>query len=219
MSGDPLVGVLAAAACGGAGVAVPGVVRRLPGPAGAVGRSSALRRQAVLLGAVAGGVVGWAVGLDGPLLFLLPLVPVGAALGLIDARTHLLPTRLIWPSLGVTAALAGAVAIGSGEGAAYLRALLAAAVVLAVCHALWWLQPEGLGYGDVRLATLLAFPLGYLGWGSVLLGVYGAFVVFAVVGLGRALARRDRGALREPLPFGPFLLVGAVVAVAVHGLG
>lgn len=216
---DLAVGALAAAGCGVAALGVPALVRALPGPAGDVAAVPGFRSRAVLLSAVAGGLVGGAVGAAWPLLFLLPLVPVGVALGLVDATAHLLPTRLIWPSLAVTAVLAAVVALVEGDGRAYATAVAAAVIVLVIFHVLWWIQPEGMGYGDVRLAVLVAFALGYLGLGAVAIGVYGAFVVFALVGMGRAVVRRDRRALREALPFGPFLLVGALVATVLTGGG
>lgn len=214
-----VVGVLAALGCGVAALGVPAVLGRLPGQPGDVGRRPGLRWRAVLLSAVAGGSIGAAIGVGPTLLFLLPLVPLGVALGLVDAHTHLLPTRLVWPGLAVTAVLAAVAALVGADAAAYQRAVVAALVVWAVFHALWWVHPDGMGYGDVRLSTLLGFALGYLGWAEVVLGVYGAFVVFALASVARAVVRRDRGVLREALPFGPFLLVGSLAAVVAGGLG
>ena len=144
-------------------------------------------------------------------------MPLGVALGLVDAHTHLLPTRLIWPGLGAAVVLAGVAALLEQEPESLLRGALAGGASFLVFHALWWIRPDGMGYGDVRLAALVGFALGYLGWAAVLVGVYGAFVAFSAVAVARALRRRDRTALREPLPFGPFLLAGALMGVAVGG--
>jgi leader peptidase (prepilin peptidase)/N-methyltransferase len=72
-----------------------------------------------------------------------------------------------------------------------------------------------MGYGDVRLATLVGFQLGFLGTTELLTGFYASFVLFAVVGITRAVRRRQRAALREALPFGPFLLVGALLGIVL----
>lgn len=215
MSPDPGVGLLAALACGLAGLGVPALVATLPGPPGAVAAHRGLRWQAVALGAAAGGVLGGCLGCDWALLVLLPLVPVEVALGLIDGRTHLLPTRLIWPALGVAVVLAGAAAALAGDPSAFLGAVVAGTASLAAFHALWWLHPAGMGYGDVRLATLVGFQLGFLGTAEWLGGLYASFVLFAAAGIGRAVRRRQRAALREALPFGPFLLAGALVGIGV----
>lgn len=217
MSLDPLAGLLAAIACGLTGLGVPALVGHLPGPAGEVARGPGVRRRAVLLSAVAGAVVGACLGRDWALLVLLPLVPAGVALGLVDARTHLLPTRLIWPGLALAAALAVVAAAASGDPRSLVEAVVAGSLSFAVGHLLWWMHPDGLGYGDVRLAALLGFALGFVSPAAWLTGFYAGLVLFALAGIGRAVQRRDPVALREPVPFGPFLLAGALVGVVVAG--
>jgi leader peptidase (prepilin peptidase)/N-methyltransferase len=217
MSPDPGTALLAALGCGTAGLGVPALVARLPGPPGEVASMPGVRRRSVLLGAVAGAVVGGCLGPDWALLVLLPLVPVGVALGLVDAQTHLLPTRLIWPSLAVAGALAAVASLLSGDWRSLVEAALAGTVTLVAFHTLWWLFPAGMGYGDVRLSVLVGFGLGYVDAAAWLLGLYSAFVIFAVVGVGRAVRRRQRSALREALPFGPFLLAGALAGIALSG--
>ena len=70
-----------------------------------------------------------------------------------------------------------------------------------------------LGFGDVRLALVLGFGLGWLGVPAVLIGFFGANLIGVAVGITLLLARRsDRG---TPLPYGAFLAVGAVVAIFV----
>lgn len=214
---DVAVALLAALACGLAGLAVPELVATLPGPAGDVATGRRLRARSALVAAASGAVVGGAVGVDWALLVLLPLVPVGAALALIDAHAHLLPTRLIWPALVVTVVLAATAALLAGDPAAFARAALAGAGVFAFFHVLWWVHPAGLGYGDVRLSAVVGVALGYLGWSELLVGVYSGFVLFVVVAVARAVRRRSRSVLRDPLPFGPFLLAGALVGVALGG--
>jgi leader peptidase (prepilin peptidase) / N-methyltransferase len=215
MSPEPAAGVLAAAACGIAGLGVPVLVGSLPGPAGEVAAVPGLRWRAALLAAAAGAVVGVSLGWEWALLVLLPLVPVEVALGLVDRHTHLLPTRLIWPSLVVAAVLAGVAALLSGDGGAIVGAVVGGLGSLVVFHALWWVYPDGMGYGDVRLATLVGFQLGFLGAAELLTGAYAGFALFALVGIGRGVRHRRWAAMREPLPFGPFLLVGALVGVVV----
>jgi leader peptidase (prepilin peptidase)/N-methyltransferase len=228
MSVDVAGVVLGALLCGAAGVGVPALIARIPEPAPKDGEAAVARYgpvaalpglwlRAAVTAAVAGGLVGGAIGLDWPLLFLLPLVPVSVALSFVDLHTHLLPTKVIWPTLAVTVVLAAVAALADGEPRAFARAAVAGALVFGFFHALWWVYPAGMGYGDVRLSSIVGFVLGYLGWVEVLIGVYGAFLAFAVLGVVRAGARRDRSALRTPLPFGPFLLAGALAGVVVGG--
>jgi leader peptidase (prepilin peptidase)/N-methyltransferase len=153
------------------------------------------------------------VGWSWALLHLLPLVPVGTTLALVDLRTRLLPNRIVRPALAGVVLLGSLAAVLAGDLAAAERAFVAMALVFAVFFALWWVYPPGLGYGDVRLSAVLGFALGWLGWGPVLVGLYAAFLGFAVPGLVIAVLRRSRGLLARAYPFGPFLLSGAVLGV------
>lgn len=228
MSIDPTAIALGAVACGAAGLLVPPLVARIPEPEpdpehpkpayAAIAAAPLLPTISVALCLLAGGLVGASVGLAWPLLFLLPLVPVGVALGIVDHRTRLLPTVVVWPTFLGTAALVVVTALLAGDRDALVRAALGAVVVFAMFYVLWWIHPAGMGYGDVRLSAVLGLALGYLGWTEVVLGVYGAFLAFSVPGLLIALVRRDRSVLKAAYPFGPFLLGGALAGVALAPL-
>ncbi|GAA1809331.1 hypothetical protein GCM10009795_063380 [Nocardioides hankookensis] len=228
MSVDLGAALLGAVVCGGAGLGVPALIGRIPEPDplddepvvpryAPVSVLPGLRWRAALVAAVVGALLGGSVGLDWPLLFLLPLVPVSVALAFVDLHTHLLPTKVIWPTLGGTAALAAVAALADGDPRAFVQAVAGGAAVFVFFHALWWFYPSGMGYGDVRLSSVVGFVLGYFGWAELVIGVYGGFLVFAVLGVVRAAVRRDRTALRTPLPFGPFLLGGAVAGIVLGG--
>ena len=76
-----------------------------------------------------------------------------------------------------------------------------------------------MGFGDVRLAALLGLALGHVGWAELLVGVYSGFLVFGLPGLLLALVRWDRALLRTAFPFGPFMLVGALLGAAGRAVG
>jgi leader peptidase (prepilin peptidase)/N-methyltransferase len=164
---------------------------------------------------VGGAVVGASVGLEWPLLFLLPLVPVCVALSVIDWRTKLLPKRLVLPAHAAVLVLAGAAAALDQDAGAYLRALIGMVVVRSIFWMLWWIRSSGMGFGDVRLSALLGFVLAHLGWGELLVGIYASFLLFTVPGVLLAVIRRDRSFLRSSFPFGPFMVAGALVGVAL----
>jgi leader peptidase (prepilin peptidase) / N-methyltransferase len=222
---DPAAVAIGAVGCGAAGLLVPTLIARIPEPApdpehpksayAAIAAEPTLRAVAVGTGLVAGGLVGASVGLAWPLLFLLPLVPVGIALAVVDLRTRLLPTAVVWPTFAAVAVL-GCVSAGLEHDVdALVRAWLGAAGAFAFFYALWWIHPPGMGFGDVRLSAVLGFALAYLGWPEVLVGGYAAFLAFAVPGLLLAVVRRDRGVLKVAYPFGPFLLAGALAGVVL----
>lgn len=174
-----------------------------------------LARKTSVASGLAASVVGASVGMEWSLLFLVPLVPVCVALSVIDWRTKLLPRRLVLPAHAAVLVLAGLAAALDEDTDAYLRALIGMVVVRSVFWVLWWIRSSGMGFGDVRLSALLGFALAYLGWGELLVGIYAAFILFTVPGVLLAVVRRDRTFLKSSFPFGPFMVVGALVGVAL----
>jgi leader peptidase (prepilin peptidase)/N-methyltransferase len=228
MIGIPIWLIVGAVLCGLAGRQVPTLVARIPQPEldpdlpprptyAEVAARPGLARRSALASALAGCLVSATVGLDWPLLYLLPLVPIGVALAVVDWHTHLLPTVVVWPTLAGVVGLAAVAAVADDDPEAFVRALLGMVAVFVFFYALWWVHPAGMGFGDVRLSAVLGFALGYLGWPELVLGIYGGFLVFSVPGLALAVVRRDRQLLRVAFPFGPFLLVGALAGIVLGG--
>jgi leader peptidase (prepilin peptidase)/N-methyltransferase len=76
---------------------------------------------------------------------------------------------------------------------------------------MWFIYPKGLGYGDVRLAGLLSMALAWVGWAEFAVGMYAGFLLGGVVGGVLTLARvMDR----RRYPFGPFMVLGALLGLA-----
>ncbi|MFT4289288.1 hypothetical protein [Nocardioides sp.] len=172
--------------------------------------------------AVVAGVLGATFGWTWALPWLLFLVPIGCALTIIDYTTWYLPSKIVNPSYAVVALLVvvGAVAVSDWRVVVWAVAGLLA---LGLYYGLMWLiSPRIMAFGDVRLGGLLGLALGPLGAGVLIISVLAAGVIGALAWpalrlLGRTW-RRDgsEGLLRERVPFGPFLMVGALVA-AVAG--
>ena len=132
-------------------------------------------------------------------------------LAFIDLEHLLLPKKIVYATLTVVAV--GFVA-GAATGTQWHR-LLVAAISAVVPWALFFVinfvSPRAMGFGDVRLALLIGFGLGWLGAGYAFLGFIVASVLGSVVGVTMiALGKAGR---RTPIPFGTFLAAGAVVAV------
>jgi leader peptidase (prepilin peptidase)/N-methyltransferase len=70
------------------------------------------------------------------------------------------------------------------------------------------LKREGMGGGDIKLIAMLG---AFLGWHAVLVTIFLAAVLGACVGFTLILLQRK--GRREPLPFGPFLALGALLAM------
>jgi leader peptidase (prepilin peptidase)/N-methyltransferase len=154
------------------------------------------------------GYAAWHFGLGWEAPAAMALLWALLALTVIDLDTHLLPDRitqpLLWAGLLVNwqgvfvpleDALLGAVA---GYGTLWL-----------VYHAFKLATgKEGMGYGDFKLLAALG---AWLGWQMLPLVILASSLLGAVVGLALiALAGHDRA---RPIPFGPWLALGGVVAL------
>lgn len=114
----------------------------------------------------------------------------GIAVGLLSAAT-VLPIRLLDAGLGVL--------LGGG-----------------ILWALAWMSPyvfgkEGMGGGDIKLLAMIG---AFLGWKATLLTIMLSAITGSIVGLalmGFGLLQRG-----QYLPFGPFLALGAVLALFFH---
>jgi leader peptidase (prepilin peptidase)/N-methyltransferase len=163
--------------------------------------------------AAAGALLGAAFGLDWPLLWLVPLTPVAVALSVVDWHTRLLPRVVVVPATLAAIAVVTAVGLATDQREALVRALVAMVAVRSFFWVLWFVRSAGMGFGDVRLAAPVGLVLGWVGWGAVTIGVWTSFVAFVVPALALALVRRDRLMLKKSFPFGPFMVVGALVGL------
>ncbi len=150
-------------------------------------------------------------GLDPVLPAYLYLAAVGLALALIDIDVRRLPDALTLPSYAVLAALLGlAAALGSASGD-LARALLGGLAMFVFYFALCLAYPSGMGFGDVKLSGVLGMATAWLGWGAWAVGLFAGFLFGGLWGIG--LLALGRGGRKSKVPFGPFMLLGVLLAV------
>jgi leader peptidase (prepilin peptidase)/N-methyltransferase len=178
-----------------------------------LGRRPRLGLVAAAISAVAGAGIGAALGWEWLLWLLLPLVPVGTLLGIVDHRTRLLPSIVVLPATLVALVYGGIRWAATGDSDELVRGAVCLVLVRSIFWVLWFIRRAGMGFGDVRLSALLGCVLGYAGGVPLLVGLYSAFLLFAIPGLLFAIAKRDRSVLKRAYPFGPFLLVGAWLGI------
>ncbi len=146
-------------------------------------------------------------------MLFVALAVLGTGLGAIDIACHRLPTVVVVPAIIAGTLSLLALAAVTGDWGPFGRALLGG-LALGIVFELLYLVPGGnLGYGDVRLAALLGLFLGWLGWPEVIWGallpwLLNGPVVLVLLLLGR-VGRKSR------LPFGPAMLAGALLSVAL----
>ncbi len=145
--------------------------------------------------------------------FFLLLCAVCAALALIDLRQGIIPDglNLAIAALGLAKAT---FTVGATAGAEALRDAVMIGVICWLLRRLYfaWRKIQGLGLGDVKFLAAAAIWVGFSGIPLVILiAAIGALI--AVGGLqlaGQSLTRQTS------LPFGPFLAMGLLAAVAAQ---
>lgn len=159
-----------------------------------------------------GALVGLRLGLGGDLVLWVPLVPVFVLLSYVDWRTRYLPTKVIAPTYLVLLGLLLLVAVlPIGDGLDSLkRAAIGWALVGGLYLVMWLVYPKGIGYGDVRLSGILGIALGHLGIAETVVGLYAGFLIG---GIGGVLLSRLGVVDKKHYPFGPFMVVGALVGL------
>lgn len=176
-----------------------------PGVSWLLGGASALVAALVVL----------AVGPDLWLVALVPLVPVCVVLAWIDWHTRLLPSRIVLPATAYALVVALVLWAVTGTADDLVRGLVGLVVLRSLYWLMWRIHSAGMGFGDVRLAALVGLALGHVGVAELVVGGYSGFLVFGLPGLLLALVRWDRTLLKTAFPFGPFMLVGALLGLLV----
>jgi leader peptidase (prepilin peptidase)/N-methyltransferase len=137
----------------------------------------------------------------------------GVALTMIDIDHKRLPDVIVLPSWGVLAALLTIASAHSGDWAALGRAGIGGTALLAFYLVLAVAYPAGMGLGDVKLAFILGGMLAYLSWKAFAVGAFGGFVLGSLGGI--LLLATRRGNRKTAIPFGPYMIAAAVLAVFV----
>ncbi len=142
-----------------------------------------------------GALDGWALAaLAATGIFLL-------VVALLDLRYRIVPNRLVYPA-AVMALAARLLLYGASDA---LVALAAGLGAFGLFFLAGWVSPGGLGGGDIKLAGLTGLLTGFP-------GIFLALIVAVMSGGLTAVALIASGK-RDPIPYAPFLCLGALVAL------
>jgi leader peptidase (prepilin peptidase)/N-methyltransferase len=137
----------------------------------------------------------------------------GLALAVIDLDHKRLPDKIVLPSYAVVAVLLAVASVAAHDWWALARAGIGGAALFAFYFALAFAYPAGMGFGDVKLSGIIGGVLAYLSWTALLVGAFGGFLLGAAVGV--AVMAMKRGGRKTALPFGPFMIASAFIALFV----
>jgi leader peptidase (prepilin peptidase)/N-methyltransferase len=135
------------------------------------------------------------------------------ALALIDLDTGRLPDRIVLPAYPVLALLLTLSGVLSKDPASLARAAVGAGASFLLYYSIALVRPGGMGFGDVKTSGIIGGVLAFVSFPVLLVGVAGAFLLGSITGVAAMLSRRATRTSR--LPFGPFMVAGAMVAIFV----
>lgn len=161
-------------------------------------------------------VLAAATGARPELVGWLLLAPVAVLLATVDRRVHRLPDPLTLPLAAAAVLLLGGAALLPGHAGSWTSALLGGLALGGFYFLLFLINPNGMGFGDVKLALALGVALGWYGWEVLFLGGFAGFLFGAAYGLGLVLLRR--AGRRTGIPFGPFMIAGALTGILLGAL-
>ncbi|MFD3947104.1 prepilin peptidase [Streptomyces sp. NPDC058579] len=142
--------------------------------------------------------------------------PVAVLLATVDVRVHRLPDLLTFPLAAVAPLLLLAVELLPYDAGSWFHALLGGLALGGGYFLLHLIRPGGMGFGDVKLALSVGAVLGWYGWGVLFAGTFAGFLFGSLYGFGLVLVRR--GSRKSAIPFGPFMIGGALLGLLLGAL-
>ncbi|UJP05489.1 MAG: A24 family peptidase [Nitrosomonas sp.] len=158
--------------------------------------------------ALLSGFVAWQYGFGLTTVAILCFVWALIALAVIDLNTHLLPDDITLPLIWI-----GLLFNMRGGFTGIEAAVIGAAAGYISLWSIYWCfklltGKEGMGYGDFKLLSAIG---AWLGWSMLPLVMLFSSLVGALVGIGLVIATKlDKNI---PIPFGPYLVGGALIAL------
>jgi leader peptidase (prepilin peptidase)/N-methyltransferase len=155
------------------------------------------------------------IGPDAALPAFLVFVSALVAISAVDLEHCIVPNRIVYPALFASVPLLVGAAAVDGEWRSLRDAAVGGLLAWGALLVIHLVSPAGMGFGDVRLAGLIGVHLGWINLRHVVLGLFLAFLTAAVTGI--ALIATSVRTRKDKVPFGPFLALGAVMAVLFGG--
>jgi prepilin signal peptidase PulO-like enzyme (type II secretory pathway) len=135
-------------------------------------------------------------------LFLFYIVASFVAIFVYDLKHYLIPDKILIPAT----IIAIAYIILTYQN--FFNYLLASAMASGFFLAIYLFSGgKAIGFGDVKLAVLMGFLLGFP---NILVALFFAFVIGAIIGVISILLNKKN--LKSEIPFGPFLIFGTFLA-------
>ena len=139
-----------------------------------------------------------------PLLYTLTISSLLIVIFVYDLKHYIIPDKIIYPAILVSG-------IFVWQHTTYnIQYTIYAAIGASVFFAAMFFASRGkwMGFGDVKLAFFMGL---FLGWPDILVGLFAAFMLGGIIGMG--LIAYGKKTMKSQVPFGPFLVTGTFIAM------
>jgi leader peptidase (prepilin peptidase)/N-methyltransferase len=145
-------------------------------------------------------------GLSWESLFVYVLVAALLVITFIDIDHQIIPDVITYP--GIVVGFIMSLAVGHiTYKESMIGIILGGGVLLSVAWGYYLVtKREGMGGGDIKLLAMIG---AFLGWKGVIFTIFVGSAIGAAV--GGVLSLRTKAGRRQPIPFGPFLSLGALL--------
>ncbi|MEV5574755.1 A24 family peptidase [Spirillospora sp. NPDC052269] len=130
-------------------------------------------------------------------------------LGVVDVALKRLPDPLTLPSIPIAGVL-----LAVADPSRWFGMLVGAGLLFLLFAVQWFIVPNAIGLGDVKLAPVLGLYLGWLGRPAWITGLFGMFLLGGLFAITLLLLRRANR--KDQMPYGPFMLAGTILAVLLY---
>ena len=159
----------------------------------------------------------------GPVYFCLLLISCFLVIIFVyDLRHYIIPDKVVYPAIGIAFLyqlfgtfefrVSNLFRVSSFEFRIFEPMLnpLFSAILASIFFLLIVLVSKGkwMGVGDIKLAFLMGL---ILGWSNILVALFLAFSIGAIIGIGLIISGKKT--LKSEVPFGPFLVTGTFLAM------
>jgi leader peptidase (prepilin peptidase)/N-methyltransferase len=179
-----------------------------------------VRREILFAGVTALAALGFlgTIGLRWPLWAYGSFLLLSGALLITDLEQFRIVDRLNLRGTAMAAVLLTVTAMAVGDFLALGRGLVGAAIYFAGAFLLWAIaRGRGFGGGDVKLAPQIGLFTAYVSWGTLGWAAFATAMIGGVLAI--ALLITGRAQAKSELPYGPPMILGAWLAIALAGLG
>lgn len=132
-------------------------------------------------------------------------------LSAIDLEHRRLPNKILGPASVIALILLAVAAFAGDDWSRFLNSLIGAVAYGLPLFLIVIIVPKGMGEGDIKLAAYLGLHLGWIGLAHVAVGAILGFFTGSIAGV--ALIAAGKKGRKDPIAFGPFMALGAILAV------